>query len=382
MSNQAPNAHGQSLSGNWRIRINTVVWFVLGLGFLLSIPVITDWAAWVYLVLLGFAMVLAAPTAWGVGLVLPGYRQQSFLARWFRFSAGWLFTLSILAVAPIYYLATITETRPVLAPQVALSNGHKTVIFQGMMHIGSENFYRAVMYDIEQAMADGYVLYYEGVQTSSPESEAFFQKLSRELTGNQDLAGVYKTLGQACGLKFQSDYFALLQADQREHPERHIIADVDAIELQQEYLRLMQADPDFAAAHADDFTTEPEAGVSGETMASAVEWLESGAEGQRKLAGIICRGVMTAGLSSAGQEVQASPFDPIILDYRNRSLVRQIQESPHEKIFITYGSNHLPGVMALLQEQDPSWEIGSVKWFRTIETPRTYERRLQGIPGE
>ncbi len=377
MSNEAEmnkaNPSRNSFLSELKIRLGTVIWFVLGLGFLLSLPIIFDWAIWVFLVILAIAAVLAIPTAWLRRAIFDRAHQHSFARHWVHSGLALLFIFCILVAAPIYYLATITETRPAIFPQATLTNGQKTVVFQGMQHFGSENFYKSVIYDLEKALADGYVVYYEAVQTSTPESKAFFEKLSRALTGSSDLAGAYKAIGEACGMKFQKDYFVLLDADKKEHPERHVIADVDAIELKQEYERLLRTDPEFAKAHADDFK-ETSGENSSESMTQAIEWLESGSEGQKKLAGIVCRGIMT--LAQAPKENEESgKFDPIILDYRNRALAKRIMEDPHDKIFITYGARHLSGVIELLKQQDPNWKVATVKWMRTIEAPK---RSLEG----
>lgn len=364
----------------WRTRLGTVIWFVLGLGFLLGLPIIFGWAAWVFAVALACAAVLAAPTAWIRRVVFTRDRQRSFAARWLRSSVAWLFILCIVVAAPIYYLATVTELRPALAPQATLTNGRKTVVFQGMQHVGSENFYEAVIYDIEKAIAEGYVLYYESVQTATPESQEFFAKLTAEVTaGGSNLTGFYKLMSEACGLRFQNDYFTLLEADKKEHPQRHVIADVDAIEMKQEYERLVRSDPAFARAHADDFKAQTASGDSSDAMATAIEWLRSGSESQKKLAGVACRGWFTLGTAPKDDQ-PPGPFDPIILDFRNRAWADRIVADPHDKIFITYGANHLTGVFELLQKQDPTWKVTSVKWLRTIEVPKQFEREL-GLSG-
>ena len=46
-----------------------------------------------------------------------------------------------------------------------------------------------------------------------------------------------------------------------------------------------------------------------------------------------------------------------------------------EKIYVTYGAAHLPGVMALMQ-REPGWKVESVKWMRTIAAPEHLEGRL------
>ncbi|MCB0346782.1 MAG: hypothetical protein KDD66_16820, partial [Bdellovibrionales bacterium] len=81
-------------------------------------------------------------------------------------------------------------------------------------------------------------------------------------------------------------------------------------------------------------------------------------------------------LRGAKDEEIAGPFNAIIVDYRNKALVKRITEGPHEKIFITYGSNHLFGIVELLQQHNPAWKVESVKWLRTIEPPRQYDREL------
>jgi hypothetical protein len=369
MSNEVKtNPSGSPLIAEWKIRVDTVIWFVLSLGFLLSLPVIFDWSAWVFIIALAAAAILAIPIAWIMRSFFDREHRRSFVRHWIRSSVALCFVFCFVVAAPIYYLATITETRPVIFPQATLTNGQKTVVFQGMQHFGSENFYKSVIYDVEKALAEGYIIYYEAVQTSTPESEEFFAKFSKALTGSADLEGFYKTLGEACGMKFQQDYFTLLEADKKEHPERHVIADVDALDMKAEYERLLRTDPEFAKAHADDFKELP-GKDSSEAMASAINWLESGSEGQKKLAGVVCRGLMTLAL---GQKEGKTPgsFDPIVLDFRNRALAQRIIDDPHDKIFITYGANHLTGVIELLKQQDPNWTVATVKWMRTIEMPK------------
>ena len=68
-------------------------------------------------------------------------------------------------------------------------------------------------------------------------------------------------------------------------------------------------------------------------------------------------------------------MDAVVLDFRNRHLASQLLSDPREKIYVTYGAAHLPGVMALMQ-REPGWKVESVKWMRTIEAPEHLEGRL------
>jgi hypothetical protein len=144
MSNEAEmnkaNPSKSPLLSELRIRLNTVIWFVLGLGFLLSLPMIFGWATWVFWVILVIALGLALPIAWLSRAIFDRGYQRPFVSSWIHSGVALLFILSILVAAPIYYLVTITETRPAIFPQATLTNGQKTVVFQGMQHFGSENF--------------------------------------------------------------------------------------------------------------------------------------------------------------------------------------------------------------------------------------------------
>ena len=362
----------------WRLRLQAIAWFVLVVAFLLGLPILLGWGyGLLALVLLLAALLAAASTALLRRLSVMS-ASRSFAAGWWRGFIAWTLGLGVLVTAPFYYLMVVTDTRPALVPQVTLTNGTQRVVFQGMQHIGSEHFYQAVIYDVEKALSEGYVIYYEGVQTPSPESQAFFEKLSHELVGGSDLSGTYKSIGDVCGMTFQLDYFALLEADKAEHPERHVVADVDALELKAEYERLMREDPAFAREHATDFQPKPTTNDNALVL-RVVEWLKNGSPSQRALGGVACRGLFT--ISQPTGDEPPGRMAPVILDFRNRALATRIAISANDKIFITYGAAHLPGLVAELRKRDSRWRVGSVKWLRTIEAPEYLEGRLQGLGG-
>jgi hypothetical protein len=360
----------------WRIRLQAIAWFVLLAAFVLGLPVLLGWGYGLLIGLVLVAVVLALVSAWVIRRLSSTAAGRPFASVWLRNLLGWTLVLGVVMAAPFYYLMVVTDTRPATVPQVSLTNGSKRVVFQGMQHIGSERFYQAVIYDVEKALSEGYVSYYEGVQTPTPESKAFFEKLSHELVGGSDLSGTYKSIGEVCGMKFQLDYFALLEADKAEHPKRHLVADVDALELKAEYERLMREDPAFAKAHANDFQPKP-ATNDNAFMLTVVEWLKRGSESQKALGGVTCRGLFT--LNQATASTTPGRMQPVILDFRNRALAQRIMQSPDDKIFITYGAAHLPGLVAELRKLDPKWAVGSVKWLRTIEAPEHVEGQLRGL---
>lgn len=352
----------------WLIRLSAILWFLLLVGMLLSLPILFDVGWWAVLGLAVLAGILALPVAWGLRRLFSRQRSQSWRASMLKTALATFALLSILAAAPIYFLAFNAALRPVTVPLATLSNGKKTVVFQGMMHIGTESFYKGVVYDLERALTEGYVLFYEGVQPD-PSADAWF---SQTLAGGGDLSANYTALGKACGLDFQLNYFTLLDVDKAAHPERHVTADVTTGDMKREYERLVRADPAFAAYARSADVKKDEA--SGSNIAKALAWLDRATPGQQVLIGTACRGVLN--IVTANDD-ESDPINKVVLDYRNRELAARIAQSPANKIYVTYGAGHLPGLLRELKASDPAWGIKSLKWERTIDTPETLSGRLK-----
>ena len=360
-------------AGTWAIRASTLLWGVLVLGFLAGLPVLVG-ATWLTLpALLLLAALLALPLAWLWRRIWRPARARRGSGTWLRGSIGIWFLLCGLAAAPVYWLAITTETRPAIVPTVTLSNGTRTVVLQGMQHVGAERFFQAVVYDLEKALAEGYVLAYEGVADSDPEADAWFRKT---LSHGKDLGDSYRDLGKTCGLTYQIDYFGPVVADARAHPERHVTMDVNTRAMKQEYDRLMQADPAFAAAmrkrEVEEAADDDDGGS--DLVTRLIERQKAGGERQHALAGTLCRGIMTFVMRRASEGGNGD-VDPVVLTFRNRHLVDQLLADSRPKIYVTYGAAHLPGVMALMR-REPGWKVESVKWMRTIAAPEQLEGRL------
>ena len=352
------------------ISLNAIVWFVLGVLFLLALPPLLMLPWW----LVGVAAAVGLLVALLPYAVSRRRARRSIYGQppsYLRCATASLLVVGILAGLPVYYLSYQVTANPVVMPTVTLSNGDRTVVLQGMQHVGAEGFYKAVVYDLENALAEGYRLYYEGVQPATPESDRWF---ADNLAGGSDLSANYRSLAEACGMTFQLDYFAPLAHDMAQHPERHVTADVTTLAMQQEYERLRAADPAFAAAIAGKADgARQQSRQLNELMTGIVNWQQTADEGQRFLAGIVCRGFFNVAL---GMDADPGPLDPVVIDFRNRYLVQQLLADPAPRIYVTYGGRHLPGVLALLKEQDPRWEVQSVKWLRAMAMPEHFEGTL------
>jgi hypothetical protein len=253
-----------------------------------------------------------------------------------------------------------------MVPTITLSNGSRTVVLQGMQHVGAERFFQAVVYDLEKALAEGYVLAYEGVANSDAEADAWFRQT---LTHGKDLGDSYRELGKTCGLTYQIDYFGPMVADAKAHPERHVTMDVNTRAMKQEYDRLMQTDPAFAAAMREQ-EAPPQDDDDSDMVTRLIDWQKEGNDRQLALAGTLCRGIMTLVMRKSSGS--GGDLDRVVLDFRNRHLAEQLLADTREKIYVTYGAAHLPGVMELLQQQ-PDWQLKSIKWMRTIAAPEHLE---------
>ncbi|MCH7330629.1 hypothetical protein [Acinetobacter modestus] len=350
---------------DWQLRLSTIFWFIGIILFLCSLPIIFGVSVW-GLAVIGIIAILITAIIGTLAWLIRKHKPKFF--------AWWLctvITLSILLAFPIYYLAFITQLNPALIPQITLTNGKQTIIFQGMQHIATESFYKSVVYDLENAFSQDYIFMYEGVKPSSPEIDQWFNKL---ITGGQPLADSYELMGSICGLKFQNQYFKLLQKDMLAHPNKFVVADVDTRELKQEYERLMKSDPDFAKAMND--REQPEQSQS-EVVESLIEKLRNGSESQKQMAGVLCRGIMTLVVGKNHSAKSDQQMDKLILNFRNKKIYESIINERRNKIYITYGFDHFQGTYKLLKQHDPSWKILTVKWMRTIDQPEAYEKHLE-----
>ena len=270
-----------------------------------------------------------------------------------------------LAALPIYYMAFWVTSGPTALPLATLTNDKKTVTFQGMQHVASEDFYKSVVFDLEKALTEGYTLFYESVQ-SVPGRPDLNQWFNETLAGNKKgLNEGYTQLANSCGLTFQLAYFEPLLADKAVHPSKHVIADVSYLDLKTEYDRLMREDPAFAQAIATRAAKKSDDDDSTLAMLSAIG---KATKDQKRLVGILCRGFM--GLSMAGViGKKDATFEKVILDFRNRALARFVAESPADKIYITYGAAHMSGFLKALQALDPAIMVQSLRWVRPMLLP-------------
>jgi hypothetical protein len=285
---------------------------------------------------------------------------------WLKASIVWALVVLALVAVPILGATWINATQPMLLPHITLTNGEKQVIFQGMVHVGSEPFYQGVVFDMLAAKSQPYDFFFEGVRPGSAESQ---QKLKDLLgTGGRDLNEVYKSIAVVCGLKFQTDYFSAFTNDLISDPDRYVLADVTTDDMIDEWERLISENPALADEQA---ASRPQAdpGVE-ENTARLVGAAETLAAGPGKISALLCQAYFNTALEPKPENEQPPFSRLVVLDFRNRQLADRIINHPGDQIYLTYGAAHIPGVYRYLRERDPRWQIGDVEWRQAIQ-PQT-----------
>jgi hypothetical protein len=345
-----------------------VLWFALMLMALLGYPVVGALPWWmIALVIIAGVVLCIIPFAlrWLFKRSDPTWGGKTSFA---AFALAGIMAITGLVGLPFYYLAYWVDSGPTSIPLATLTNGKKTVVFQGMQHVGSEGFYKSVVFDLEKALSDGYTLFYEGVQPveGRKDLDEWFNK--DFLGSNTDLSSGYTKLAEGCGLTFQLNYFVPILADKAIHPKKHVTADVTYLDMKNEYDRLLREDPDFAAAMvAKQAAAKTLSGK--DPFVEALSFAATATPAQKNLVGIACRGIL-ARVMSGGSGGKPDPTKKIILDFRNKALARFVADSTASKIYITYGAEHFRGFVADLKAIDPAFDVVSLNWSRAMSNPR------------
>lgn len=347
------------------IRVHTLGWALLAVLFLLGLPLLLGISPLVPAVVFALGALLAAGL-WWIALRVRG-RTRTRRALGAAALAGGMLLTGLLAL-PLYWLVLQPALNPLLMPRVTMTDGRRTLVFQGMAHIGSALFYRSVAFDLMRAREAGSVLYFEGVLGGTPDAKAWFDAAVGAGDGlNED----YARIARVCGLHFQNDVLDALIRDSGPHPERTVDADVSETEMMIVWQRLVAQQPQLgealARAHAD-------AGDGPSGLDRVADMLGRVGPRQQPFVGAACRGVITYAL---GRPESPDVLNPVVLDFRNRRLAERVVASTADDLYLVYGTGHLPGFVRELRRLDPAWRISGATWSTAIQSPDHGEGRLQ-----
>ena len=348
------------------VAVVSIALFVLCLWTSLS-----TWLAWqASPLLIGALALVAASIAVGVlGIQNLRGRTLSFVAAamWFIGGFGLLVTL---VAAPLLMAAWYSSQYPVAVPTVTLTKGNRTVVLQGMFHMGSRQFYESVVYDLERALLDDYVLFFEGISKPTQEGREWFNNV---MGGGRSLTGNYRLMSEGCGLSFQLDFLDVVQKSPIISDEQAVIVDVTASDLRDEAAKIAKRDGVFAAYIDARIESSNKQASFGYDLDGLISLFRSLNLQQQRDVGILCRAYMTHTMRKTHER---GVLDPLLLDFRNRQLAQKIENHQHPRVFVTYGAKHLEGTVEELQSLDPEWQIASLKWTRVISEPNVVTGRF------
>lgn len=357
----------------WRTALKAIVLFLLVVLGILGLVLLVRAADSVVPVLPVIALALVLGAAWaGMRRVLWRRRDRppSFAWAWLRAATVWALLLLALVAVPFLLANYINARRPLAMPRIVLTNGAKEVVFQGMVHVGSEPYYQGVVYDLTRAADEGYDLFFEGVRAGSEEN----QRLMGEILGTngQDLNQFYDAFAQQCDLHFQNEYFDVYYDDIVTNPDQFINADVSVDDMIDEWRRLLEEHPEWRARQVN---ATPEDEVD-DRLSGFMSGLENLSPGQRELVVLGCHTLMNVVFGEVGRGEKPPFKEHVVVEYRNRHLADMILQHPRDRIYVTYGYDHFRGVFRLLQEADPNWQITDVQWRQAVEDRPELEREL------
>jgi hypothetical protein len=198
-----------------------------------------------------------------------------------------------------------------------LSNKEKVVEFIPMHHVGKSEFYDGVKEIVSHYKAEGFVVYYEGVQLITAMDSALQDSYDRKL---RRMIGVsLDTNGYAHYFHDKGLFRGLV-----DQPRYHKLGvDSNDINVDIEKYKLVDA-------YEEKF-------------------------GKIELTDVDKRLRLIEGYPRS-YKLPKEKVMSIILNYRNQNLANYIQASADKKIIVIYGEEHLKGTYGLLKELDPSWK--------------------------
>jgi len=329
-------------------------WVVLAL--FLAIYIYISWVrGWLYfIVLLAFYGVLF----YWWHILLSKFRKKEFM-NWWDFGQYFAYRISILLIFITWLLSFFVYYEniyePAMMPEFTLSNGDKTVVFQWMAHIWSNKFYNTIIDNITNYKKQGYVLFFEWVKLWTKESSDKFNKLMWVQFDKKTYAGLSKIYW----LRSQNNDEFLNLVNNKDYRTDASMDDIVA-SYEKKYWKINLNIPSKT-------WVEPI-----NVWEKIDELVNQITDKELQLLIAINRAVMNLVIKNTAVQNtimkwagQQDLFD-IILNDRNKIIVKSINESKDKKIVLLYWLMHFDWVRSQLQKWDPKWQIKNIRYFQPI----------------
>lgn len=303
------------------------------------------WVLQTFLTLSVYGMVL-----YSIHYFWRGFRKKSIM--WFNeFMINFALSAScfiIIITAALWYFGYYHNIKnPLTIQQHTITNGEKTVVFQEMIHIASQNYYDNIAQEITQYKQDWFVHFYEWVKAGSQEnSNAFNTALWVKFDEN-----LYKNMSKLYWLVPQNnaDFLGLVN-------DKDFNVDTNIDYIMWEYEKIKSENK-----------IEKKYSAPVDVSAQAIETLAQLEWRELEILVFMNQAILSA-FTKNDQLVDIvhtnfwnQELYNIILDGRNSIIADKIIESEYKKIFASYGALHFKWILKLLQENDPNWKVVETK---------------------
>lgn len=291
-----------------------------------------------------FSLVIFLLIYWCLYLFIKVLFRSETISTFRTFSSKFFFSISIVLLIWITFIWSFTyyynEKSPAMMTKYTLSNWDKTVVFQSMMHIASENFYNYVTKDLKEKKDEWFIHFFEWVKWWTKEnSEAFNKALGFEFDEK-----LYPYLSKLLWVTFQ-DYQKIIW----QISDKDVNVDISMDEIMTEYNKIKK--------ETSEKNTEV-VKISEELEKSLNQLTERELKFVNYLSKAFLNLLFSSSNSIALLEWQQNPeIFSVILNKRNEVLANEIIRNPNKKIYVTYGALHFPGVFDLLKANDEKWKI-------------------------
>ncbi len=214
---------------------------------------------------------------------------------------------------------------------VLLERNGRLAVLQGMTHVASREFYGRIEADMHQAVGAGSLVFFESV-IDDPAVLLNSSKARRLVWLIDNIFKGYSALAERFGGISQKDM---------KYPPDALRADVSRQEIAN--LGAERNIPYSWALHLMYSTTFRAILDDGSKDLSRIPWWYK--------AVILVGGSLLNRWMQRSMTAVFQAWEPILLDYRNERIFRQVCDSSGSKdLFLLYGENHLAGLMELFQQ--------------------------------
>jgi len=244
----------------------------------------------------------------------------------------------------------LNEVFPAPMPEYTLTNWTKVVKFQAMSHIWTQDFYDTIINNITEHKKAGWVYFFEWVKPGSEESlekfdQAIWLKFDDELYAN--FSKLYWVVNQD-----NKDFIWLVN-------DLDFNVDLNMDEIVELYEEKINNKQDPSDVYENKLPLDANKVI--------LETLASLNDKQLRILIYINQAILNFIIwNDATQDFLTNNFAnvdlfDVILGERNKILSKAIIETEYDNIYITYWLLHFDGVLKILKQYDPKWQVISVK---------------------